>query len=560
MKHFDILSGLILPPTQALFAAIESGLLAMDAAHVSPDTATALIQHLCANAQWTNSSSSSKAGIDIFKRLMALGGNPWGRVLADLPNAATAAMSNLWEGAVMLSLPSCPVPIDSLEDVSFARLPAVSWLQLSVSQGLHVTTKALLDSGASLTHQFADQTPVLHLARDPAMVKLLLNHGAEVGALGRDGYLCAQHWDIENCVDYIHMLVQVMDKAPGLDRINLLEIAGRGPRASKPLIEDIKNPRKDIFDSQGRSIFFRMAARTLNRRGQDKGSSIKQVLMLTKEMLGWLNPSSNDPLDKSAARLLLWSTHKLSKEYVDINTQRQILQMGLDCGPALMDASNTGKIIEDALLCLDAMVEAGLLEDPSEIAATALGGLWAATGDRNALMTQLMDPGHGYLALQWLERCFQGVKGGSWCQGKSKLGRWVNPDVPIEDFCDSFVSFVIEAHSDHSMWSNPDTVRALVQVVRSNWPRTEAAYYALELAPLDSSWLSRLEKQYANAFNWFHPATLRAAVKDDVCSATLIAMEKGNGPLQKLRAELNYAATDDATPQAKPRTSTGPRL
>jgi hypothetical protein len=303
-----------------------------------------------------------------------------------------------------------------------------------------------------------------------------------------------------------------------------------------------------------------MAARTLNRRGQDKGSSIKQVLMLTKEMLGWLNPSSNDPLDKSAARLLLWSTHKLSKEYVDINTQRQILQMGLDCGPALMDASNTGKIIEDALLCLDAMVEAGLLEDPSEIAATALGGLWAATGDRNALMTQLMDPGHGYLALQWLERCFQGVKGGSWCQGKSKLGRWVNPDVPIEDFCDSFVSFVIEAHSDHSMWSNPDTVRALVQVVRSNWPRTEAAYYALELAPLDSSWLSRLEKQYANAFNWFHPATLRAAVKDDVCSATLIAMEKGNGPLQKLRAELNYAATDDATPQAKPRTSTGPRL
>lgn len=559
MEHFDILAGLIIPPTSALVDAIETGLVAIDADHVSPEAATALMQHLCAKAQWVNSSEASEAGIAIFKRLMALGGDPWKQVLVELPNAATSAMTNLWEGPVELSVASCPVPIDGLRAPEHKASPA-PWLHLSVKHQLHAAAGALLKSGADPNYQTPTHPPALHEARDLAMVRLLLGAGAKADTEDQDGCLCVDNWDIETCVDYIHMLGQVMGKGEGLDRVSLLKISGRGPRASKPLTQDLKNPRKDIVDDQGRSIFFQMAARTLNSRGQDKGNSLNQVLALMRETLGWMDPGSTDPLDRSAARLLLWTARVVSRQSVHEKARKDIEQLERHCGLAQMDRLNTQEILESALTCLDTMVEAEALDDPSEIAATALGGLWGAGagGDfeatdqtKNAFMARLMDPESGCAALQWLDRCNRGVEGGLWHQGKSSQARWASPDIPVQGFCRFFLDFATISGCDHPMWSNPDTARALVQILRGNWPKTASnGYYTLNLPALDEEGTVRLERRYAPLFDKMEPSALREAARDRVCSATLAAIEAADGPLRSLRARVAHEAMIETTNQA----------
>lgn len=559
MEHLDILADLIVPPSPALVKAIESGLLALDSDHISPITATALLQHLCVNAHWARSSPANDAGIAVFKRLVDLGGDPWRQALSEIDHAANSAMAKNWEDGVLLSLPTCPTHVDELA-VSYQLAPTLSWLRVSVRQGLHRAAAALLTAGANPNRQLPNQPPILHQASTIPMVKLLLDHGADPSVPDENGNLCVDAWPSGIGMDYLEMMALVMDKGLGLDRISLLKLAQGTPRTSKPLLEEVENPRRDIVDDQGRSIFFHMAAQALNGRCMDNGDTNKQVFAFVKQTLSWFDTSTSDPLDQSAARLLLWTARVVSKQQLDVKSSQAIEKLEKDMGLAGIDDVQDCRLVsEDALACLDAMVASDLLEDPSEIAASAFAGLWQSSANPVALMEQLMDPWLDYPALQWLDRSYRGVAGGAWHHGKSAQSRWTNPDVPLEKFCKDFVDFALDIHDDHPMWSEPAAASTLIQILRSNWPSTSGRYHELDLQPLDEAWMNRLEKRFAPVFAKLQRPALVDAMSDPVCRATLEAMESGNGPIRALRAELTYEAINAATPPATMRSS-GPRL
>lgn len=306
--------------------------------------------------------------------------------------------------------------------------------------------------------------------------------------------------------------------------------------------------------------FFYIAADALDNRCLSNGNSNKQVLEFVKQTLSWLDMSSSDPLDQSAARLLLWTARVVSKQNLDTKSEQAIVKLEKACGLTAIDALPCRRINDDVLACLDAMVASDLLEDPSEIAASAFAGLWQSSANPVALMEQLMDPWLDYPALQWLDRSYRGVAGGAWHHGKSAQSRWANPDVPLEKFCKDFVDFALDIHDDHPMWSEPAAASTLIQILRSNWPSTSGRYHELDLQPLDEAWMNRLEKRFAPVFAKLQRPALVDAMSDPVCRATLEAMESGNGPIRALRAELTYEAINAATPVVRARQHPGPRL
>lgn len=549
MEHLDILAGLIVPPTPAVVEAIESGLLALDAQHVSPTTATALMQRLCSQA--ASAPPFVEAGNAIFQRLLVLGGNPWDQVLPDMPTAAAAALSQFWQGPFVAALRLPHPPLADLVAQS-KTTASTSWLKFSVKNGLHQAAQALLAEGLDPNQTSPDEPPALHLAPDTRMVSLLLDAGADPCALDPMGRLCVQAWSQEIAPEYIDMLASMLDRGPGLDRFSLLRIAGGRPRACKPLLEGVKEPRR-LADDQGRSIFFHMAATALDERGGRLRTS-KQILAYMKEALSWYAAGSHPyPLDEGAAQLLLWSARVLSNQQLDQDAEQAIAQVEAACGLPVSQAK--------ALAALDAMAEAGLLHDASEVAATALDGYWQSTSQNPiSVMATELDPDLEYPGLQWLDRCFRGLPGGAWFQGQSENNRWQSPDIPIEGFRKSFLDFAHNALPTHPMWSQPDLGRVLIQLLRSDWPSGNTRYYQLELRPLDVSWSSRLRERHAPLLAKMDRDALREALNDPCCHATVMAMEGKNCHIQSLCAELAYEAMDAATPAAPARAKSGPRL
>lgn len=241
MKSLDILADLLVPPTPAMVAAIDSGLLVLTENHVDPATATALMQHLCANAP--SASPYTEAGEEIFRRLLQLGGNPWGRTLQNMQDAATLALRQSWSGPVVqsLALPHPPLP----EQIIAGDGPQPqSWLRIAVRRGMQEVVKALLEAGADPNEAPGAARPLLHVTPTHVqIISLLLEHGADPCVPDQDGKLCVRAWSRDYLPEFVHALACVMDRGPGLDRFSLLRLAGGRPGACKPLLEGVSNPR-----------------------------------------------------------------------------------------------------------------------------------------------------------------------------------------------------------------------------------------------------------------------------------------------------------------------------
>lgn len=554
MKSLDILADLLVPPTPARVAAIDSGLLALTENHVDPATATALMQHLCANAP--SASPYTEAGEEIFKRLLQLGGNPWGRTLQKLQDAATLALRKSWSGPVVQSL-ALPHPSLPEQIIAGEGPQPQSWLRIAVRRGMQEVVKALLEAGADPNEAPGTAQPLLHVAPTHAqIISLLLEHGADPCVRDRDGKLCVHAWSRDYLPEFVHALACVMDRGPGLDRFSLLRLVGGRPGACKPLLEGVTSPR-DLVDDQGRSIFFHMAAALLEHRGGAGGASRctnKQLMDRVKATLAWRNAaSSRNELDAGATRLLLWSARVLSTQMLAKDTASDLAKLEQDCGLTGQDRAD---MHQSALASLDEMVAAGLLHDPSEVAASAFAGYWdAADKDERTLVA--LDPDGPVVA--WMDRCFRGIHGGPWSQGQSESNRWASPDVPIEGFRKNFLEIASKAPMDHPLWSTPATARVLVQLLRGDW-KSDKGYYRLELGPLDEDWSARLRNTHAPLMARMGPQALCEALTDPCTRATVMAMEGKNCHIQSLVAQVENDALDAATPAVAARTRSGPRL
>ena len=557
MKHLDVLANLISPPTPSVVAAIESGLLALDSDHVDAETATALMQHLCTNAP--TSPTHVKAGVAIFQRLLELGGNPWEQVLPELPNAATGALQQQCSDLVVKAL-LCPhPPLDGLlvqDPTGRTRSTPAPWLQFSVERGMHGVVKSLLEMGMDPNERAPGETPLLHLAPTyGGIVPLLLEHGADPCALDAKGRLCVQAWPQDNPPEFVDLLARVLDRGPGLDRFSLLKLAGGRPNNCKALLKDVADPRS-LVDEQGRSIFFHMAAATLDNRCYGQQLTGKQVLAQAQAALAWRRRVETlSPLDEGAARVLLWSSRVLSKQSLDQDLAAAIVKQETSCG--LTGSGADGLVpYENALTCLDAMVEAGLLHDPSEIAATALAGYWKASGD---VASRMLSEDLDYPAIQWLDRCFRGIRGGEWFHGQDKKHRWQGPDTPIESFRKALLDAADKAPVDRPMWSNPDMGRMLIQLLRADWP-SDTRYYQMELEPLDTAWAARLRERHAPLLEKMSHQAMCEALTDPRCRDTVSAMKDKNCHIQSLVALMEYEAINETTSPVSSRSRPSSRL
>lgn len=300
-----------------------------------------------------------------------------------------------------------------------------------------------------------------------------------------------------------------------------------------------------------------MAAAFLDHRGGTGGASrgtSKQLMDRVKVALAWRNAASGqNELDAGATQLLLWSARVLSTQMLAQDTAAELDQLEQTCGLAGQDRAS---IHQSALASLDEMVAAGLLHDPSEVAASAFGGYWDAADKDERVLVSLEPDGP---VVAWMDRCFRGIHGGPWSQGQSESHRWSSPDVPIEGFRKNFLEIASKAPTDHPLWSTPATARVLVQLLRGDW-QSDKGYYTLELGPLDKDWSARLRNLHAPLMARMDQQALSEALTDPCTRATVLAMEGKNCHIQSLVAQIENDALDAATPTVAAPTRSGPRL